>query len=353
MNPEEHAAGGAKRARSHFSLGTIQYVGGTSWKKYQGSDGHFRSYPGNPLRERSRASDQPFSELTVAQRQAARNVLGIVDEDTWEKAMPRRCCGVSHWTVVTFQAVTWEDLSADQQHEASTALGLSKEMWNGKLALFHDKLWTVEGLTMSSKEFSPVLSTVQKMAGRQAFTERGDLVRFLLDLGRLLTPSQGLAICETIKAAGAFEALAGIDSQQKLNIHVLVASFLSDPKRFLDPNPYQLLPFWDDENTVCAFGNLNLYYATAGKQPQPYHRALQQRHCRQLALRRCVSAVLTGSYYSGGGSNGNALPILPRSLALRILNDWIGSEEPVDPWKVQWLVYYGHVTVADYLSKDY
>jgi hypothetical protein len=349
MNQEEQAPG-SKRARSDSSSGDIKYVGGIRWKQYQALAGCLRSYPGNPLRERTRVIDQPFSELTVAQRQAARNVLGIVDEDTWERAMPRRCCEAPDRTVLTFQAVTWEDLSVDQQHEGSTALGLSKEMWNGKLALFHDKLWTVEGLTMNSKEFSPVLSTVRKMAGRQAFTKRGDLVRFLLDLGRLLTPSQGLAICETIKAAGAFEALAGIGNDtQTLNIHVLVASFLSDPKRFRDISHAQLIPFWDDENSGCAFGNSG--YATAGPQPQPYHRDLQQRHCRQLALRRCVSAVLTGSYYSGGGSNGNALPILPRSLALRILNDWIGSEEPVDPWKVQWLVYYGRVTVADYISK--
>ena len=99
------------------------------WKRQWGSP-VARSGPGAPPRERTRVYDQPWNTLTPLQRAAAHNCLGIVNEVAWEMAMPRRLYACCESTVLTFQPVSWNGLTAQQQQDAQKHLQISKEVWN-------------------------------------------------------------------------------------------------------------------------------------------------------------------------------------------------------------------------------
>ena len=291
---------------------------------------------GNPPRERKCVMDLPYETLTLAQKAAAQRVLGVTDETSWESSLPRRVYGNSEYLVLNFQNVPWNYLSKDQQNEASSELDLDKSIWNNNLVPFHDHLWTIEGISLSEKEFSAVLSSLTKMA-RQPLS-KADLAQFLLDLGRVLTPAQGVKICNVLMNSNCWEILEPpvnhnnlmLNPQQKCSVQSLVASFISDTDRlFYEISTAQLQIFWNDLNSGCTWGSTN--DDDTDTRPK-YATILKERYDKQLALRRCVGPLLTGAY------NG-PLPALPRSIAWTILNEWIGEDDPISPYSVQWQLF--------------
>ena len=84
------------------------------------------------------------------------------------------------------------------------------------LALFHDDLWTVEGISLTAKEFSSVLSTLEKLS--RGTLSMKQLAQFLLGLERVLTPSQAKCICEVIKASSCWGTLYGNGGENQATI---------------------------------------------------------------------------------------------------------------------------------------
>lgn len=330
-----------KQKRSHADDGGV--LDGSSawgWKIYNGPTGFGRSCPGDPPRERFYVYQQPFSKLNASQRAAAFSVLGIMKEEAWELAMPRRIKGHPASNALTYQPQTWDDLSPEQQEEASTKLDLSKYIWNRYLAPFHDKLWTVDGLTMTSKEFSAVLSTLHKLT-QQPLTKT-DLVQFLLNLGRLLTPSQGRVICQMLEAGACWTTLCppGSSVTSSCQAPIIVASFLSDPERFVAKPYLEIQEFWDDGSAGCFWGNAygNRCYRYFGPRPPSYAYELKKRHRLQDELRQ-IPFILRDVY-----------PKLPQCLAQRIVDEWIGEPPEIDLHFIDWLICYEQ-SIASFLPK--
>jgi len=321
------------------------------WKRQWGSR-VARSGPGAPPRERNRVYDQPWNTLTPLQRAAAHNCLGIVNEVAWEMAMPRRLYARGESTVLTFQPVSWNGLTAQQQQDAQKHLQISKEVWNEHLALFHDDLWTVEGISLTAKESSSVLSTVGKLS--RGTLSMAQLAQFLLGLGRVLTPSQAKCICEVIKSSSCWGTLYdnGGENQANsmyrfFNVHVLVASFVSDAERFFHTNNTTLLQsFWDDDNMGCSWGS-----TIVRVEGQPlYASELSRRYKRKMFL-RLVGLSLAGAF--SPSKKNDASLVLPRSVVPRIIDGWVGEEELPKPRDFAWaavLVDSPPVSVAQILS---
>lgn len=192
-------------------------AGGNSKKRRQSREAprlivtHFprdgRSFPGQPPRERyGKAYNYPYDELTIQQKAVARDVLGIIEASSWEKAMPRRLKGINESTVLLFQTKAWSQLNTDHQQLLTEYLHIDENFWNKKLAPFHDDLWRIPGITLTTKEFKPVLATIARMAQSQVLTKK-DVAQFLFSIGKLLLPSQGLLIAETLKASSSWESL--------------------------------------------------------------------------------------------------------------------------------------------------
>jgi hypothetical protein len=274
--------------------------------------------------------DQPYENLSQAQRAAAFTVLGIVDATAWERAMPRSYAGGSNEVVLVFQPIPWDRLSAQQRQDSESHLGISKTMWNTQLSTFHEDLWAVKGVGLSPKEFEPVLAILEKMSCRPL--TMAQLARFLLGLGRVLTPLQGRRICETLKSGVCWETLRPI-AQSHYNAHVLVASFLSDPERFLNISCFQLIIFWNDDADGCSWANARVVGSTTTRPaPMSYALALERRF-RQQELRFCAGPIL-----SGGALGLASRPDLPRHVALTILDDYVGMiVEAVDPQALNWV----------------
>jgi hypothetical protein len=294
-----------------------------------------RSMNGQPPRERKgKAHAMPYDQLTVIQRGAARDVLGIITAEAWELAMPRQIMSYGCSLVLAFQTRTWNELSARHQVAVETHLNISETTWNGELAPFHDDLWKIEGVTMSDKEFSAGLATLRKMS-RQTL-QKTDLFRFLLSLERVLLPSQAVMIAETLKASTCWERLLDRDDSSdasRINAHVVVAAFLSLPQRFVDDS-ILAMAYWDDDWGRCAWGNASESRDAPSGRPA-YATALKERYDKRLAMRRCVGPFLIG-----------ALPArvqqhqLPRSVAVIILDEWL-AEPTIDPHAVEWLNGFG------------
>jgi hypothetical protein len=237
---------------------------------------------------------------------------------------------------LNFQSVPWSYLSKAQQNEAKSELDLDKSTWNNNLVPFHDDLWKIEGISLSEKEFSAVLSSLTKMA-RQPLS-KPDLAQFFLDLNRVLTPAQGVKICNVLMNSNCWEILEPpvnhnnlmLNPQKKFSVQSLVASFISDTNRlFYDISIAQLQIFWNDLNSGCTWGSTDEDYNDT--RPK-YATILKERYDKQLAFRRCVGPLLTGAY-------NVPLPPLPRSIAWTILNEWIGEDDPINPHSVQWQLF--------------
>jgi hypothetical protein len=280
--------------------------------------------------------------LSDKQQNAVRDVLGITDSDAWDKAMPRRMEAMCGSTVLTFQIVLFEDLSEEQQKQAQSELQISRAFWNGLLSCFHDKLWFIDNVTLRPEEFSAVLRNLRRMLRTQQCTTKADLARFLLDLNRVLLPSQALLISRTVLGCAHMATMEPPDeiSRGRFNVDAVVASFLTDPKRYIAIDNVQLQIYWDDRCAGCIWGNSE---HNPGEGVPSYSGALQQRYARWLDLRRCAAPILTGTI-------GTGLPNLPQDVARYILDDLVGEEDPVDPLEIYWLSFYqGDSSIADLL----
>jgi len=290
---------------------------------------HRRSGPGAPPRERHFVYQQPWTKLTPLQRQAAHSCLGIVNEAAWEMAMPRRLYGVCASTVLVYQSCTWKDLQEHQQQDAQQYLQISEDIWNEHLAVFHDDLWTLEGISLTSKEFKVLLSALEKLSNKGASFRMSILAQFLFQLRKVLTPSQGKCICETVKASlcwGTF--YEGLEIRY-YNIDILVASFLSSPKRFLSIDNREILAYWDDDNIGCRWGN---NYPEVGQNSSlpTYGEDLERRYKRKLFLR------LVGLSFTRARPLENPI-VLERNVVETIIDRWVGDEDELNPQSVTWV----------------
>lgn len=271
----------------------------------------------------------------------AKDVLGIEAEEEWERMMPRRAYSSNTSYVLTFQKKTWSQLSKNEQ-DSVKHLDMSEAFWDQKLALFHDDLWSVPGVTLTSKEFSPILATIRKMSQHSVLTKT-DLAKFLFSLEHTLVPSQGATIAKALKASPSWESL--LESTQsgvaqfntKFHVHLVMASFLSDPGRFVDISHEQLNVFWNDDSSGCVWGNaggktiMNDDVGTSRKK-KTYATALTE-----LTSRRLVEPLLTETLHTTSGTQRQP-PRIPKLVATYLLDKMLGvPPNSIDPFQVSWL----------------
>lgn len=325
------------------SLGSsILPIGG--WKRYpEFPCGTLRAFPGNPDRERYKVYLFPYAILSVAQREAAHALLGVADEDSWEKKTPRRLHGVSSQIVLEFQSRTWKYLSKEEQQNATKLLDLTEDLWNNALSVFHDDHWFLPGITLTTVQFKALLSTLDRMAERRVLCTKEELVKFLLQTEKVFIPSQALAMVRELQSHPCWNAMKAENTRG--DPHAVIASFLTKTRKLANLETYSLLSMWDDESSGCVWGNFcaderNKHNRIPDGLPT-YAAALQDRQDRTKALRHETAAVLSGYYPT------STLPALDRSLILYILNTWVGTAPSVDPQQCSWPTCYQHVPVVD------
>lgn len=170
--------------------------------------------------------------------------------------MPRRIHGHGAATVDEPMERAFAQLS-EVESTAAELLGLD-QIWDEQLATFHNSLWQLPGVTLTDAMFTRVLATLRRMAKQQMNPiEVADL---LLNLERLITPKMGAAICKTLDANAVVREHA--ERRHCFPFPALVASFLTDPLRFVDiAHPCTLSMCWDDHLSGCVWGNANGGYA--------------------------------------------------------------------------------------------
>ena len=276
--------------------------------------------------------------------------------------MPRRCYGSDHCVVLAFQEKSWKQLSSKEQ-EAAKMLQLSEVLWNSALTPFHDDLWKIPDVTLGKQEFASVLATVRKMSHGPSF-KKENLAAFLLGLEKCLLPSQAVSIADTLKSSPSWENwLHGSRSGlPRFNTNLIVAGFLSYPRRILDFPHEQLLVLWDDNNCGCIWGNSGW---TEGNEQidddesdgrsddedsdlaeenngRPSYSEALLRLVTHRKTHRMMEAVLTGSGPVSRSREGTILPALPKSVVRYILDKVLGAPaDSIDPRKVAWLTDYG------------
>lgn len=315
------------------------FTGEWGWKEFKGIPG-VRSCPGYPPRERRYPYQHPYDELGPTEIIAA-GALGFDCAEVWELSLPRRMQGCSSVTL-RFHRCHWKGLSSNQK-DAASLLGITQKVWDLNLSLFHDRAWQVPGISMDDTTFCSCLRGLHRMTKNPL--QPSYVVQFLLGLERVLTPSQGLKICEVLQAGPCWETLGDALSGY-FNIHVLVASFLSDPLRFVQLYHAQINIFWNDESGGCAWGNA----FDSPSSSRTYSEELRHRHnIREGKV--WAGLVVTGKLPTGGAPE---LPPLPVHLVRVILDDWVGKNDEFDPNSVSWICSnnhgYGRKSVLSFLG---
>jgi hypothetical protein len=101
-------------------------------------------------------------------------------------------------------------------------------------------------IKLADEQFVPVLGALRAMSHTPL--SPNNVIKVLLDLERVLIPSQGRVICETLKSGYCFETLSRHFGRiSYLNINFFLASFLSNPWRFVDYSYLQIHGFWNEQ----------------------------------------------------------------------------------------------------------